>query len=120
MHSTIISLGSWVSDFARNSHERKLNKAQTKRANITGAQHNSRVSTGSGVTFLLSFLLYFLFVIIPTFRIYPWRVPAVAAVGVCRQNTMSDTSGKDTVAASAISHPIRWAGRLFVGRFYAG
>ena len=39
VRSTIISPGSWVSDFSGNSHAPKLNKAQTKRANITGEQH---------------------------------------------------------------------------------
>ena len=67
MHSTIIFPGCRVSDFVGNSFARKLNKAQTKRVNIIGAQHNSRGSIGSGVNFVVSFLFYFLFLLIPTF-----------------------------------------------------
>ena len=52
VHSTIISLGSWVSDFAGNLRAQKVNKAPTKRAKITGAQHNLRGPTGSGVNFV--------------------------------------------------------------------
>ena len=56
----LIFPGSWVSDFARNLCARKLNKEQTKRANITGVHYNWWGSTGSGTNFVLSFLiLYF-------------------------------------------------------------
>ena len=59
VHSTIISLGSRVSDLAGHSRAQKLNKAQARKANITGVQYNSRGSIGSGVNFVLSFLLLF-------------------------------------------------------------
>ena len=39
VHPTIISLGSWVSDFAGNLWAQKFNKAETKRANKTGVQY---------------------------------------------------------------------------------
>ena len=47
MHSTIILLGSMVSDFLGNARAQKLNKAQTKLANIIGAQHNLWGSIGN-------------------------------------------------------------------------
>ena len=80
----IIFLGSRVSDFVGNSCAQKLNKTHTKRANIMGTQNKSRGSTGSGVNFVLTFLFYFLFVIIPIFCPYLWRLPAVAAAAVRR------------------------------------
>ena len=84
LHSTIISPGSRILDFTGNLRAQKLNKAQTKRANITGAQHNSQGSACSGVNFVLTFLFYSIFVIIPTFSPYPWRLLAVAAAAVRR------------------------------------
>ena len=39
VHSTIISLGYQVSDFAGNSRAQKLNKEQKKRENIIGVHH---------------------------------------------------------------------------------
>ena len=68
MRSTIIYPDSRVSDFSGNSRAQKLNKAQTKRANITGVQYFrglcsfARINR-SGVNFVLSFklsLFYFL------------------------------------------------------------
>ena len=56
----IIFPGSQVLDFSGNSHTQKINKTQTKRANITGFLHNSQGWTGSGVKFVLSFLLVFI------------------------------------------------------------
>ena len=84
VHSTIIFPGSRVSYFAGNSRTQKLNKAQKNQANITGAQNNSPVPTESGVNFVSSFLFYFIFVLIPTFCPYPWRLTAVAIVAVRR------------------------------------
>ena len=60
VHSTIIFPGSRVSNFAGNLRAQKLNKAQTKRENITGVQYNSWRSTGIGVNFVLSFLLSYI------------------------------------------------------------
>ena len=59
VHSTIISSDSWVLDFARNSCALKINKAQTKSANVKDItlKYNSRVSAGIGVNLVLSFLL---------------------------------------------------------------
>ena len=76
VHSTMIFPGSRVSNFAGNSCAKKLNKARTKRANITGAQNNLRGSTGVGVNFVLSFLFYFLFMKMFTFFPSLWRLPA--------------------------------------------
>ena len=47
--------------------------------------------------------------IIPAFWSSPWRLPAVASAVVRWWNTVSDTAGQDTVAAYAISRPIRWS-----------
>ena len=47
--------------FCRKLARTKINKAQTKRANITGVQYNSWGSTGIGVKFALSFLLLFIY-----------------------------------------------------------
>ena len=57
VHSTITSPGSRVSDFPGKLCAQELKKAQIKRANIMGVQYNSRGSTGSGVNFVLLFLL---------------------------------------------------------------
>ena len=59
VHPTIIFLGSLVSDFVGNLCAQKLNKAHTMRAKISGAQHNLRGSTGSGVNIVLYFLFTF-------------------------------------------------------------
>ena len=42
-----------------------------------------------------------------------WRLSAVAAATVPRLNTVSDTAGQDTVAASAIPLPIIWVRCFF-------
>ena len=68
MRSTIIFPGSRISDFAGNSRVQKLNKPQTKQANITVVQYFCRLwyfvhINRSGVNFFLSFILssfYFL------------------------------------------------------------
>ena len=59
-------LGSQFSDFAGNSSVQKLNKAQTKRVNITVIKYNLQVSTGSSVKIVLSFYC-FLYRLTPTF-----------------------------------------------------
>ena len=59
VHSTIIFPGSWVSDFAGNLHAWKLNKAQTKPANITGVQYFSLYQHGV-VSSTSSFIIYHL------------------------------------------------------------
>ena len=62
VHSTVIFVGSLVSDFVGNSRAQKINKAQRKRANITGVtlQYNLWVSTGGAVNFVLWFLLLYI------------------------------------------------------------
>ena len=60
VHSTITFAGYRSSVFAVNLCAQKLKKAQTKRAKITGVKYNSRVSTWSGVNFVLTFLLLYL------------------------------------------------------------
>ena len=85
-----------------------------------GVHHNSWGSTGSVIIFMLSFLFYFLFVIIPAFCPSLWRLPAVAVAAVCRWNTMSNTAGQETVAAAAIPRLILWPVRFFIGRSSVG
>ena len=119
MHSTIISLGFQVSGFAGNSRAQNLNKEQTKRANITGVQNNFRGSTGSGVNFLLSFLLCFISVLITTFSPSPWWLPTVTAAAVRCLNTVSNMYSQDTVSATTIPRPTCWVVLFFVRRFYA-
>ena len=53
----IIFLGYRIPDFTGNLHTQKINKSHTNKANIICVQYNSRGSTGSGVNFVLSFLL---------------------------------------------------------------
>ena len=60
VHSTIIFPAFRVSGFSGKSRAQKLEKAQTKSVKIMGVQYNSRISTGSGVNFVLYFLLPFL------------------------------------------------------------
>ena len=43
VRSTINFMGSWISYFAGNLRARKLNKAQTKRVNITGVYYFRRL-----------------------------------------------------------------------------
>ena len=62
MCSTIISPVSRVSDFTGKLRAQKLNKAQTKRANITGVQYFCRILSfsiinRSSVKFVTSFIL---------------------------------------------------------------
>ena len=80
---------------------------------------NTQGSTGCGINFMLSFLFYFLFVLIPIFCPSLWRLPAIADAAVRRWYTISDKACQDTVAVSAIPCLIRWVGRSFVGRSFA-
>ena len=59
VHSTIISPGSRVSDFAGNLCAQKLNKEQTNRANITGVKYVSAYQQGL-VLSTFSFISYHL------------------------------------------------------------
>ena len=68
---------------------------------------------------MISCLCSLLFVIITTFSPCSWWLPAIDAAVVRRWNTMSDTTGQYTVAASTIPRLIRWSGRFFVGRSLA-
>ena len=81
-------LGSQFSDFAGNSSVQKLNKAQTKRVNITVIKYNLQVSTGSSVKIVLSFYCFiqansYLF---PC----PWRPQYAITAAIHRYNHVSD------------------------------
>ena len=97
---------------------RKLAHTKTQQFTYKGRKHNGIQdnlwgSTGIGVNFVLYFLFYFLFVLIPNFCTSPWRLPAATASAVRFWNTVSYTDGQDTVAAAAILSLILWAGCFF-------
>ena len=115
MHSTIISVGSPVSNFAGNLRAQKLKKAQTKKANTTGVHYNSWWSIGSGVNFVLSFLLLY---ICDNSHLFSLSIEAASrrCCGGLPLTYCVWCVVQYTASTSAIPHLIRWAGRFFVVR----
>ena len=64
---------------------------------------------------MLSFVFYFLFVIITTYCPSSWRMPDVVSTADHRWNPIASTSSQDIVAISAILRPICLMIRLFIG-----
>ena len=78
VHSTIIYPGSWFLYFTGKLGRTKTQQG-TDKSSKHNVQYNSWVSTGSGINFVLSFLFYFLFVLITNFFPFQLRMSAVAA-----------------------------------------
>ena len=108
VHSTITFPGSRVSDFAGNSRARKLNKAQTKRVNITCVQYFHGLCyclrTHQQEWCQLRLIIYPLFITFPHYlRQLPFspppppRIERAATDRVClhqRQNTPAPWFGR--------------------------
>ena len=117
VHFTIIFPGSQVSDFTGNLRAQNLNKAQTKQANINSAKYNSQGSTGSGVNFVLSFLLMYIFSI---YHLFPLSMTASIHRCCCNPPLKHRVwyDSQETLATAAILHLILWAVWLFVVLYF--
>ena len=129
LHSTIIFPGSRISDFSGNSRAQKLNKAQTKRANITGVQFfavsgilNASIEVASALFYHLSLFSSSPFA--PTSLFASTSAFASASVRArCRHSQLRvRSSGWNTATAAArrpplpIPHLIRFLCQPFLSR----